>query len=721
MDSLASSAALLWLGLMHATAVRLAVGWVLALGLSLAGCTGAAWPGLVAPGAWLLRWQSADAKLHAFHRAWVARSRGDHRTAYRDFSRLAVALPELADHALYLAGDAALHLGWKKEALAPWRSLAERFPRSVRFAQAAAGVARLELERDRVDEARSWALRALPAAFDKPTEQAERLTLAAVDERQGKAEEAGRVYRELWKAGRTTPTGAEAKAAWLRLSEQRPSVRANPSELLEEARWALEERDFDLAQRLAKEAVGRGGQTLAPEAARLVAEVAYGRGQREEAWRMLWAVARRYPETKQAPKALFRLASLLWNADRDTAADRVFDEVVRRYPSSDEAPKALVARARIAFQKQDLSRALALLDQVADTVAAHETEREGWWWRGRIEWERKNVAAAGRAFAALGENDPAAVYWRARCEEAAGRVQTAARLYARARQIDRGYYALMASRRSAGLGSVTLRIGVPAVVPPAVENEPDLAFADPFHVERWRLLRKAQVKELAALEVEGMLRTSDMQDPLRRQAVLQALAQSDAYRQMVLRARQWADLDELPRQRALYPLAFWETVQASASEFRLDPLLLLAVMRQESLFDPAARSAVGARGLMQLMPATATQVAASLGLAPGKFELEEPAVNVRLGARYLRQLLDRYQDDLLKALAAYNGGERAADRWAASAQGCDPDEFVELITYRETREYVKRVLSHYAEYSRIYSSSSLAGALRERSVRPYGS
>lgn len=713
--TLVGRAPLLWFSGMQGRISRAATAWLVGLWLSVLGCAVTGWPSLVDPGLWLLRWQSPEAKLEAFRRAWMAYSRGAHGVAARDFSRLAVVFPDLADHALYLAGEAAWQLGRKQDARVFWRRLGEQFRQSVRFAEAALGVARIELERGRLDEARSWALRALPAG-DKRVQQTAQLVLAMVEERQGKGEEAAKVYRTLWKNARPSPLGAEAKAAWLKFSEQHPTVRENPSELLEGAGWALEEHDLDLAQRLADEAVRLGGPPLAPGALRVAAEVAYKRGQQEEAWRLLWAVAHRYPETKEAPKALLRLGSLLWNADRDTAADRVFDELVQRYPMSDEAARARIARARISLEKQDFGHALAQLEPLGEPFVAPGLKREALWWQGRIEWERKNFAAAARAFARLGENDPAAVYWQARSEEALGRLSTAARLYARVREIDPGYYALMASRRSAGVGSVPVRMGVPVFLVSPPEAEPDLSFADPFHLRRWTLLRKGKMKDLATGEALALLAATDARDPARRRALLEALALSDAYREMVSRARAWVDLDETTRNRGLYPLAFWQIVQTSAAEFRVDPLLLLAVMRQESLFDPGARSPVGARGLMQLMPATAEQLALSLGMPAVDRELENPAVNVRLGARYLRQLLDRYQDDLLKALAAYNGGERATDRWAALAYGREPDEFVERVSYRETREYVKQVVSHYAWYVRIYTSSSPAERALERGV-----
>jgi soluble lytic murein transglycosylase len=105
---------------------------------------------------------------------------------------------------------------------------------------------------------------------------------------------------------------------------------------------------------------------------------------------------------------------------------------------------------------------------------------------------------------------------------------------------------------------------------------------------------------------------------------------------------------------------------------------------------------------MQLLVPTATQVAGETVTAA---ELTDPAQNIRLGTRYLRRLLDRYDGDVPKALAAYNGGEDAVAKWETRAPGAASDEFVERISFRETRTYVKSVLGNYRRYRRLYGGA----------------
>ncbi len=151
-----------------------------------------------------------------------------------------------------------------------------------------------------------------------------------------------------------------------------------------------------------------------------------------------------------------------------------------------------------------------------------------------------------------------------------------------------------------------------------------------------------------------------------------------------------------------YPLAFWPQVSRAAATQQVDPLLLLALMRQESVFDPTARSPADARGLMQLLPSTAARVAAARG-EPTPSDLTNPDVNIALGAAYLGSLLRDYGGDPRKALAAYNGGEPAVARWQESYGQLEGDEWVESITYRETRDYVKKVMGNHRRYQQLYA------------------
>jgi soluble lytic murein transglycosylase len=145
---------------------------------------------------------------------------------------------------------------------------------------------------------------------------------------------------------------------------------------------------------------------------------------------------------------------------------------------------------------------------------------------------------------------------------------------------------------------------------------------------------------------------------------------------------------------ALYPRPYADEVRSAAEHARIAIPLLYGVIRQESLFRPDAVSSAGALGLAQLTPATARTVARhAREPVPRTADLLEPRVNLRLGASYLRMLMDRYGEQLPVALAAYNAGPNAAERWLPETPQ-DADVWVENIPYNETRDYVQRVLWH---------------------------
>jgi peptidoglycan lytic transglycosylase len=148
-------------------------------------------------------------------------------------------------------------------------------------------------------------------------------------------------------------------------------------------------------------------------------------------------------------------------------------------------------------------------------------------------------------------------------------------------------------------------------------------------------------------------------------------------------------------ERLWHPFRYQEIVLGHAEHYRLDPALLAAVIYAESKFDADARSDRGAIGLMQLLPETAKGIATRTGGSRFRVsDLENPEINVRYGAWYLRHLLDKYGSERL-ALAAYNAGQANVDRWRAEGVG---------VQFGETREFVDRVESLERTYRHAYAS-----------------
>ncbi len=164
--------------------------------------------------------------------------------------------------------------------------------------------------------------------------------------------------------------------------------------------------------------------------------------------------------------------------------------------------------------------------------------------------------------------------------------------------------------------------------------------------------------------------------------------------------------------KLLYPFAYRDIVESMSKAAGTDPFLILGVMRAESVYDADARSVVGARGLMQIMPFTAVRIARMM--EDPLFDLSDlhrPEVNIGYASFYLRKLIDYYKGNPVLAVAAYNGGPVSVDRWVHHFGGLELDEFVETIPFRETRRYVKSVFKNFNQYKSVWQQSKALASM----------
>lgn len=164
-----------------------------------------------------------------------------------------------------------------------------------------------------------------------------------------------------------------------------------------------------------------------------------------------------------------------------------------------------------------------------------------------------------------------------------------------------------------------------------------------------------------------------------------------------------SQMDNKSQWMQAYPLHDYEWMKRVCDFFELDPLILASVIRAESFYNPSAVSPVGAQGLMQIMSYTALKISRELNDSKFNFsELQNPRISIVYGAYYIRKLLDYFGNNLILTLAAYNAGPFKTMEWVESCGMCEADEFVESVTYQETRRYIKSILANYAHYKRIY-------------------
>lgn len=296
-----------------------------------------------------------------------------------------------------------------------------------------------------------------------------------------------------------------------------------------------------------------------------------------------------------------------------------------------------------------------------------------------------------------------AAYWAGRAEEAAGDPMAAIAWYREAAKYDLYYYGQLARDR----------LGEPAdLVRPAMPPRDSFKAAafrsDPRVLAARYLADLDNDRELKILLSHLIL---EADDPARRALALD-LAEELSRPDAAVSAAKVATRDGDILLEAGYPVI----ALPRAEQARLQPLVL-GVARQESLFFPGAKSRAGALGLMQLTPATARLTARQVGLPYNREWLTSDAqYNLQLGSAHLSHLLTRYDGSFVLALAAYNAGPYAAERWVRDYgdprnPAVDIVDWVELIPFGETRNYVQRVLDATAVYALILDSSGTPASL----------
>jgi soluble lytic murein transglycosylase-like protein len=286
-----------------------------------------------------------------------------------------------------------------------------------------------------------------------------------------------------------------------------------------------------------------------------------------------------------------------------------------------------------------------------------------------------------------------ATYWSARAHEKAGDTSTAKALYA---GLVPGTVPDLYGRWAAAALGVTLPVAPPALA----AHEGDEAPGEVAPPSRELLLCGFPGLAEDAAESEGSL------DPLF--AGRAASARGDHRRAAAVLKRRYPELGTpeegaVPAEAraAYYPLAHADRIAEAARAAGVPASLLFGLIRQESVFTEDARSRAGALGLMQVMPSTGRLLYRKEN-AKGRPDLADPEANLRLGARYLRQLLDTFPGDTAAALAAYNAGPGRVRAWKRAFHLAPEDEFLESIPFAETRLYVKRVLFFQSVYSSLY-------------------
>jgi soluble lytic murein transglycosylase len=413
-----------------------------------------------------------------------------------------------------------------------------------------------------------------------------------------------------------------------------------------------------------------------------------------------------YPTSSQASDFLFQVGRLQERNNRLPEAAATWERLIKEYPDATISSRGLFLAGITQYRLSKFNEALTIFQRYLVLSTLPDDQAGALLWIGKSQQKLGKDKDARDTWTQAAQKDPDGFYG-SRCRELLLNMQPLAQFgkYDFSYNLDnerplaeswlRNTFTIPPSTNLSGMGTL--------------QDNPHIQLADAF----WELGFYTK----AAAEYD-LVRNAIIQDPVANYQLLNHLMDRQLYKPAILISRQILDLagldDYSTRNAPIYfnhirfGVYYPEIVQAAAAQNQLDPVILLSLIRQESFFEGFAGSSAGAMGLMQLMPATGKEQAKIMDY-PKDFQdddLFRPIVNIRLGASYFAHQRNYFGDDIYKMLAAYNAGPgRETQEWINNAQN-DPDLFVEVIRYAETRTYVMNISSFINSYRFLYEKTN---------------
>ncbi|WP_017655226.1 transglycosylase SLT domain-containing protein [Fortiea contorta] len=420
-----------------------------------------------------------------------------------------------------------------------------------------------------------------------------------------------------------------------------------------------------------------------------------------------------FPEARETGTALLRLAEL---AKTRKDAIPYLDQVVNKFP--DIAGQALAEKAKILQGLKDNQSAAKTWQLLLSKHGNSEEAAEYRWKIAQEKAKAKDYLGAWQWAEPITTNNPNSIlapragFWVGRWATNLGKQQEAKTAYEYVlSQFPQSYYAWRsASTLGLNVGNFnTLRQMNPELVPfqrpvPTAGSE---TFKELYLLGQnrdawlqWETEFQNKTKPTVAEQfTEGLMRLANGEnligiDKISKLEDREIPAEQAEYQALSKQIIYW---------QARYPFPYFQEIVKWSNERKLNPLLVTALIRQESRFESKIKSVAGATGLMQVMPDTAKWIAPQIKLNTKDINLENPNNNIMLGTWYLDHTHEQYNNNTLLAIASYNAGPGNVSKWLQTLSTKDPDEFVEEIPFDETRNYVRQVLGNYWNYLRLYN------------------
>ncbi len=445
--------------------------------------------------------------------------------------------------------------------------------------------------------------------------------------------------------------------------------------------------------------------------------------------RLTVAEVQELPDTadENGARRLYLLMELARDRDDTAEQQRIVEEMEQRFAASPWLAEALFSSGNMYMLKHDYPAATAYYEYLAAHFPDSKNAAAAHWRAGWLNYRQGLYDDAARLFDdqirlyPMAAETVSALYWRGRLYESQDHspAHAAANYRAIIRAYQHYFYAQLARARLAALGN-TQPIDEPQLERFQPVSQPRLADgvpADSPHLAKARLLANAGLNEYISEEIAAdpdssswsalavaEIYASEGEDFRAMRALKRALPYEASAPIKAFPLAYW---------RILFPEPYWDSIKAESAKNNLDPYLVASLIRQESEFNPSAISYANAWGLMQLLPSVGRAMAREEGIMHFQtFQLLDPETNIRLGTRYLRQMVERFGGVQEYALAAYNAGDNRVVDWEAAGPYHGMDEFVESIPFTQTREYVEAILRNEETYRAIDQFAGSQGPAR---------
>jgi soluble lytic murein transglycosylase len=431
-----------------------------------------------------------------------------------------------------------------------------------------------------------------------------------------------------------------------------------------------------------------------------------------------------HPESELVPEALWWAANIHFWKDEYEEAALLFEQLSADHPDSEYASDALYRAAFCRYRLEEYDQTPEMWGRYADVYSGAELSVGADFWRGRSYLSAAETVSATQAFSVAAKSGPLDYYSQRALDYLVDLEDPRPPFIRRPAVLDPAHYDEPLERAATDvwladyLGLSDTEAITLSQLSPVLAVDPRLLRGK----ELWLLGRRAEAKE----ELESLRRdtATHLSDQYQLAIFFRDLG---LYRSSILAANAAILLSparspfDAPAflARLAYPIYYGELVQAEAEAKGLDPLLVMALIRQESLFEGFATSYAYAYGLMQIIPSTGQSIAQSLAWADYETDdLYRPFISVKFGTWYLAQQLERFDGLVYPALSAYNAGPGNARRWldrtmascdeVMSSQDCafDYDVFVELVDLYEPRLYIRQIYKHFAVYQHLYAEGT---------------